>query len=42
MLVNDDLDRTFPRLQAILVAERLKRERQTGLPDFVQGLLKDL
>jgi guanylate kinase len=42
VLVNDDLNRTFPRLQAILVAERLKRERQTGLPDFVQGLLKDL
>jgi guanylate kinase len=42
VLVNDDLNRTFPRLQAILVAERLKRERQTGLPDFVHGLLKDL
>ncbi|PSC05690.1 guanylate kinase [Alsobacter soli] len=42
VLVNDDLDRTFSRLRAILVAERLRRERQTGLPDFVQGLLNEL
>jgi guanylate kinase len=42
VLVNDDLERTFGRLRAILVAERLRRDRQTGLPDFVQGLLNDL
>jgi guanylate kinase len=39
VLVNDDLQRTFGRLRAILAAERLRRERQTGLPDFVDGLL---
>lgn len=42
VLVNDDLDRTFARLRAILSAERLRRERQTGLPDFVQELLASL
>jgi guanylate kinase len=42
VLVNDDLDRTFARLRAILSAERLKRERQVGLPDFVEGLLAAL
>ncbi len=30
MLVNDDLDRTFSDLKAILAAERLRRERQSG------------
>ena len=42
VLVNDDLQRTFARLRAILVSERLRRERQTGLPAFVKGLLADL
>jgi len=42
VLVNDHLERTFGRLRAILAAERLRRERQTGLPAFVSGLLADL
>lgn len=42
VLVNDDLDRTFSRLRAILAAERLRRERQKGLDEFVSGLLTDL
>lgn len=42
VLVNDDLDRTFSRLRAILAAERLRRERQKGLSEFVSGLLSDL
>lgn len=42
VLVNDDLDRTFSRLRAILAAERLRRERQKGLDDFVSRLLTDL
>jgi guanylate kinase len=42
VLVNDDLGRTFARLRAILVAERLKRDRQVGLTSFVQDLLQDL
>jgi guanylate kinase len=42
VLVNDDLDRTFSRLRAILAAERLRRERQKGLDTFVSNLLIDL
>ncbi len=42
VLVNDDLGRTFARLRAILSAERLRRDRQVGLPDFVDGLMGDL
>lgn len=42
VLVNDDLDRTFSRLRAILAAERLRRERQKGLDTFVTNLLTDL
>lgn len=42
VLVNDDLDRTFSRLRAILAAERLRRERQQGLDTFVSNLLTDL
>lgn len=42
VLVNDDLDRTFSRLRAILAAERLRRERQKGLDVFVGNLLADL
>jgi guanylate kinase len=38
VLVNRDLDRSFALLRAILAAERLKRERQPGLSDFVRGL----
>ncbi|MDP2062894.1 MAG: guanylate kinase [Phaeovulum sp.] len=38
VLVNDDLDRAETALATILAAERLKRERQTGLADFVRGL----
>jgi guanylate kinase len=41
VLVNDDLDRTFSRLRLILAAERLKRERQTGLETFVNGLIAE-
>ncbi|HEY8565790.1 MAG TPA: guanylate kinase [Beijerinckiaceae bacterium] len=39
VIVNDDLGRSFENLKSILAAERLKRERQVGLPDFVAGLL---
>jgi guanylate kinase len=33
-----DLDQAFADVTAILAAERLKRERQPGLSDFVRGL----
>ncbi len=42
VVVNRDLDRCFVDLRAILAAERLKRERQTGLSAFVRGLQADL
>ena len=38
VLLNSDLDETFAKLSAILAAERLTRERQPGLSDFVRGL----
>jgi guanylate kinase len=40
VLINDDLQRTFEELKAILGAERMRRERQTGLDRFVGDLLK--
>jgi guanylate kinase len=42
VVVNRDLDQAFAEIQAILAAERLKRERQTGLSAFVRGLQADL
>jgi guanylate kinase len=38
VLINDDLEQTFARLQAILTAERLRRERQPQLSAFVRAL----
>jgi guanylate kinase len=38
VVVNRDLDRAFGEVRAILAAERLKRERQTGLSAFVRRL----
>jgi guanylate kinase len=38
IIVNDNLDESVAAVEAILAAERLRRERQTGLPDFVKSL----
>src|ERR1700719_4658084 len=38
VIVNRDKAEAFAEVQAILAAERLKRERQIGLSDFVRGL----
>jgi guanylate kinase len=38
VIVNRDLDSAFVKVQAILAAERVRRERQTGLTEFVRGL----
>jgi guanylate kinase len=38
VIVNTDKARAFAALRAILAAERLKRERQIGLSDFVRAL----
>jgi guanylate kinase len=42
VVLNRDLDRAFGDIRAILHAERLKRERQTGLSAFVRGLQSKL
>jgi guanylate kinase len=39
LIVNDDLERAFHHVKAILAAERLKRERLVGAPGFIGGLL---
>jgi guanylate kinase len=38
VVINRNLDRAFSEVCAILAAERLKRERQTGLSGFVRSL----
>ena len=42
VVINSDIDRAFAQIRSILAAERLKRERQTGLSDFVRGLRAEL
>jgi guanylate kinase len=42
VIVNRDINQAFAELQAILAAERLKRERQTGLSDFVRSVQAEL
>ena len=38
IIVNDDVDARVSNVEAILRAERLRRERRTGLVDFVKRL----
>jgi len=38
IIINDDVDASVSNVQAILRAERLRRERRTGLTDFVKRL----
>jgi guanylate kinase len=40
VLVNDDLQRTYADLRAIVTTERLRREQHHGLEGFIDGLLK--
>jgi guanylate kinase len=42
VVINNAVDRAFADVQSILAAERLKRERQTGLSTFVRGLQSKL
>lgn len=42
VIVNDDLDRAFAGLRAILAAERLRRERRPSIGAFVERLCTDL
>lgn len=39
VIVNDDLDTAMTQIRSILEAERLRRQRQTGLEDFVSQFL---
>ncbi len=39
VLVNDDVEACFRKVQTILAAERLKRSRQTGLIGFIRKLM---
>jgi guanylate kinase len=41
VLVNDDLDGCYSQLKSIVAAERLRRQRQPWLPNFVQRLLQE-
>src|ERR1700681_3856274 len=42
IVVNQNVDDAFAEVQSILKAERLKRERRTGLTEFVRGLQRQL
>ena len=42
VVINNAINRAFADVQSILAAERLKRERQTGLSTFVRGLQSKL
>ncbi len=39
VIINDNVDVCFDKVRAILEAERMKRQRQTGLIPFVRGLM---
>ena len=41
IVVNDDLDRSVRSVRAILAAERLRRDRQNGMTEFVRTLQSD-
>ena len=38
IVVNEDMDRSLAEVEAILAAERLRRERRIGLSEFVESL----
>jgi guanylate kinase len=42
VVINADIDVAFSEVSAIVAAERLKRDRQTGLSEFVRGLQSKL
>ncbi|MCP1197982.1 guanylate kinase [Notoacmeibacter sp. MSK16QG-6] len=41
IVINDDLNDAFHEVQAIVTAERLRRDRRPGLFDFVSEMLKE-
>jgi guanylate kinase len=40
VVINNDIEECFTKVHTILQAERMKRMRQTGLVDFVRGLMR--
>ena len=42
VIVNSDVERSLAFLKAVLAAERVRRDRQTGIAPFVKTLLGDL
>lgn len=42
IVINHDVEEAYSEVQSILKAERLKRERRTGLTSFVRGLQQEL
>ena len=42
VVINTDIDHAFTQVQSILAAERLKRERRTGLSEFIRRLQAQL
>lgn len=40
-MINDDLETAVTEVKTILAAERLRRERQTGLTGFVRDLTRE-
>ena len=42
VIVNDELNYAQVQVEIILRAERLKRARQPGIPDFVETLMRDV
>jgi guanylate kinase len=42
IVVNDNIGIAFESVRAILRAEQLRRDRQVGLADFVEGLRREL
>jgi len=41
VIINEDIDEAQKQLEAIVAAERLNRQRQTGLVDFVRRLTQE-
>ncbi|HWM46826.1 MAG TPA: guanylate kinase [Xanthobacteraceae bacterium] len=42
VVINEDIEQSAAQVRAILAAERLRRERQIGLTEFVRGLQSQL
>jgi guanylate kinase len=42
VVINRDVEQAFADVRAVLGAERLRRERQTGLNEFVRSLRSDI